>query len=174
MRNEYLLSIWGHCHLFLQLSSDNCDDIIVGIVCALIVVDVVEIIVALLFFVCFATVASSRSPYLSVSVKVSRRIGGRKKSHAFRIQINAWEMPGFLLNDFVTCELVTDWLLNVWLVSWSWPTHIDWHRKVKTKKWSLRLVCRTLKASSSHSSKVSSFGESAFWTVSFHFSEKTP
>ena len=68
--------------------------------------------------------------YLSVSVKVSRRIGGRKKSHAFRIQINAREMHENLLNDFVTCELVTDWLLNVWVVSWSWPTHIDWHRKV--------------------------------------------
>ena len=46
--------------------------------------------------------------YLSVSVKVSRRIGGRKKSHAFRIQINAREMHQRLLNDFVTCELVTD------------------------------------------------------------------
>ena len=55
---------------------------------------------------------------------------GRKKSLTFHIQINAWEMPDFLLNDFVTCELVTDWLLNVWVVSWSWPTHIDWHRKV--------------------------------------------
>ena len=46
--------------------------------------------------------------YLSVSVKVSRRIGGRKKSHAFRIQINAREMHQRLLNDFVTCDLVTD------------------------------------------------------------------
>ena len=46
--------------------------------------------------------------YLSVSVKVSRRIGGRKKSHAFRIQINAREMHENLLKDFVTCELVTD------------------------------------------------------------------
>ena len=54
---------------------------------------------------------SHRGPtaeYLSVSVKVSRRIGGRKKSHAFRIQINAREMHEHLLNDFVTCELVTD------------------------------------------------------------------
>ena len=78
------------------------------------------------------TIKDSFKPeyYSVVSVKVSRRIGGRKKSHAFRIQINAREMHENLLNDFVTCELVTDWLLNVWVVSWSWPTHIDWHRKV--------------------------------------------
>jgi len=54
------------------------------------------------------TAYSDISRYLSVSVKVSRRIGGRKKSHAFRIQINAREMHQHLLNDFVTCDLVTD------------------------------------------------------------------